>query len=167
MINQKIHIFLLLFLAIGINSCGIYSFTGVNTLAKSITVNNFTSVVSNGPPNMALDLTERLKEYYQRNSQLSLADKDGDLILNGKITRFQVTPISATGTDVAAQNRLSIAVEVEYVNNIEEKKDFTQTFSFYSDFPQTQTLSQVEADKVDEIFEQIVLDIFTKTIADW
>lgn len=165
--HYRVHIFYLLILAGFLNSCGIYSFTGVNTPAKNVFVANFTSIVSNGPPNMALDFTERLKEYYQRNSSLSLADDEAHLNLSGQITRYQVTPISATGSDQAAQNRLTIAIEVDYINSVEENKDFNQTFSFYSDFPQTQTLTEVEADKIDEIFEQIVLDIFTKTVADW
>ena len=164
---NRVHILYLIILVLSLNSCGIYSFTGINTIADNVYVENFTSVVSNGPPNMAQDFTERLKEYYQRNSSLSLIDKEGDLNLSGKITRYQVTPISATGADQAAQNRLTIVVEVDYTNTVEDDKDFNQSFSFYSDFPQEQTLAEVENDKVDEIFEQIILDIFTKTVADW
>jgi hypothetical protein len=151
------------------NSCGIYSFSGINTTAKSIFVGNFQNRAGGGPPTLNIDFTERLKEYYQRNSRLSIADaeKEGELVVLGTITQYQMTPIAATGNDIAAQNRLTIGVEVEFVNKVVEKKDFKQNFSFYADFPQNQTLTQVESQLIENIFDQLVLDIFNKTVADW
>jgi hypothetical protein len=151
------------------NSCGIYSFSGINTTATSIFVGNFQNRAGGGPPTLNIDFTERLKEYYQRNSRLTIADgeKEGELVVLGTITQYQMTPIAATGNDIAAQNRLTIAVEVEFVNKVVEKKDFKQAFSFYADFPQNQTLTQVESQLIENIFDQLVLDIFNKTVADW
>ena len=156
-----------LILTLSTSSCGIYSFNpGSTGSAETIAVGNFLNR-SSGPANMGITFTERLKEYYQRNTKLKLSNKEADLVVTGNIVRYQMDPIAATATDRAAQNRLTIGVEVDFVNNTDEKKNFKQTFSFYSDFPQNQTLAQVEKDKIDEIFEQIVLDIFTKTVADW
>lgn len=154
----------LLFLLSG---CGVYSFTGVTTTAKSIFIGNFYSRIAGGPPNIGQDFTEQLKEYYQRNSSLSIADESADLSVTGFISRYEVTPVAATAQDRAAQNRLTIAVEVDFVDTTDEKNSFTQTFSFYSDFPDNVTLSQVEQEKITEIFEQLVLDIFTRTLANW
>lgn len=147
--------------------CGVYSFTGVNTSAKSIFIGNFVNRASGGPASLGINFTEKLKEYYQRNSSLNIVSKDGELSVTGSITKFQVTPVAATAQDRAAENRLSIEVEVDYTDSKNEKKNFTQNFSFYQNFPQNQTLSQVQDEKIEKILEQIVIDIFNKTVADW
>ncbi len=151
----------------GLSACGVYSFSGVNTTAETIYVGNFLNRASGGPPSLGQNFTEQLKEYYQRNSPLSIAERDGDLTVTGNIVRYEVSPIAAGGNDQANQNRLTIAVEVDFVNLKEDDKDFTQTFSFYADFPPEQTITQVENVLIDEIYEQIILDIFNKTVADW
>jgi hypothetical protein len=120
-----------------------------------------------GPPNIGINFTEKLRDYYQRNTSLSIINKEADLVVTGNIIRYEALPVATTSNDRSAQTRLTIAVEVDFVNNVEDKKNFTQTFSFYQDFPQDQTLSQAEAEKVDAILEQIVIDIFNKTVADW
>jgi hypothetical protein len=172
MISHQKHTFLffcLVLLMLGLTQCRFvnYSLTGVNTEAKTIYVANFQNRAGNGPPSLGQDFTERLKEYYQRNSPLAIADKEGELEISGHVKTYQVLPIAPSGDSRAAQNRLTIAVELDFVNRKDEKKNFTQSFSFYSDFPQEQTLDQVESTKIDEIFEQIILDIFNKTVADW
>lgn len=158
---------LLLGVLIGLSGCGVYSFTGVNTTAKSIFVGNFVNRASAGPANLGINFTEKLKEYYQRNSALNIVNKDGELAVTGNITKFQVSPVAATAQDRAAENRLTIEVEVDFVDVKNDKKNFTQTFSFYQNFPQNQTLTQVQEEKVEAILNQIVIDIFNKTVADW
>ncbi len=170
--NYPKHLLLLvcyLGILLGLTQCKFvrYSLTGVNTEATTIFVANFQNRAGNGPPNLGQDFTERLKEYYQRNSPLAIADADGELIIEGHIKTYQVLPIAPSGDSQAAQNRLSISVEVDFVNTLDDEKNFKQSFSFYSDFPQEQTLDQVENAKIDEIFEQVILDIFNKTVADW
>lgn len=150
-----------------LSSCGVYSFSGTSTSASSIFVGNFLNRASNGPANLGINFTEKLKDYYQRNTKLDIVAKDGELNVTGNIIRYEMTPIAPTSEATAAQNRLTIAVEVDFVDAKDEKKNFKQTFSFYSDFPQNQALAQVENTKIDEIFEQIILDVFNKTVADW
>lgn len=150
-------------------SCGVYSFTGT-TLSpdlKTITVNNFTLQTAGGPANLPLTLNERLKEYYQRYTALKVVPTNGDLLLEGSITGYDLLPIAPTAQDQAGLNRLQITVAVRFVNNKDETKNFEQPFSFYKDFPQNQTLSQNEARLVPLILDQIILDIFNKTAADW
>jgi Lipopolysaccharide-assembly len=159
--------FIMWLCVVALSGCGVYSFTGVNTSAKSIFIGNFVNRASAGPANVGINFTEKLKEYYQRNSALSIVSKDGELSVTGSITKFTVTPVAATAQDRAAENRLTVEVEVDFVNTQDDKKNFTQSFSFYQNFPQNQTLSQVQGDLVDKILDQIVIDIFNKTVADW
>ena len=150
-------------------SCGVYSFTGT-TLSpdiKSVTVNNFTLATAGGPANLPLTFNEKLKEYYQRYTNLKVVPSNGDMVLEGNITGYDLLAVAPTASDQAGVNRLQITVLARFYNNKDETKNFEQSFSFYQDFPQNQTLSQNESRLVPKILDQIVLDIFNKTAADW
>jgi hypothetical protein len=168
-LNRWVLLLTLNFSLLTLTSCGIYSFTGT-TLSpdlKTITVNNFTLQTAGGPTNLALNFNERLKEYYQRYTSLKVVPNNGDLVLDGTITNYDLIAVAPTASDQAALNRLQITVQARFVNNKDETKNFEQSFSFYQDFPQNQTLTQNEARLVPKILDQLVLDIFNKTAADW
>ncbi|NBB19006.1 hypothetical protein GVN20_06525 [Runella sp. CRIBMP] len=150
-------------------SCGIYSFSGTSLSPdiKSVTVVNFTMATAGGPSNMALQFNEKMKEYYQRNTSLALLPSNGDMQLEGTITGYEVIPAAPTANDQAALNRLSITIQVKFTNNKDEEKNFDQSFSFFKDFPQNQTLNQVESRLVPLILDQLVQDIFNKSAGDW
>ncbi|WP_020600121.1 LPS assembly lipoprotein LptE [Spirosoma panaciterrae] len=158
-----------LLISLFIQSCGVYSFTG-STLSpdiKTVTVNNFVLATAGGPANLPLTFNEKLKEYYQRYTNLKVVPANGDIVLEGNITGYDLLAVAPTAQDQAGVNRLQITVLVRFYNNKDESKNFEQSFSFYQDFPQGQTLSQNESRLVPKILDQIVLDIFNKTAADW
>lgn len=152
-----------------LSSCKIYSFTGTTLKddLKTITIQNVAMGTAGGPANLTLTFTEKLKEYYQRNTSLKLKPSDADLLLESTIVGYELTPVSATSGDKAALNRLTIRVEVRFVNAKYEDESFEKEFSFYQDFPQEQNLSQVESSLVPKIIDQLVLNIFTDTAAQW
>ena len=164
-----------------LSSCGIYSFTGtgkVDESIKTIQILNFTQQSAGGPANLAQKFTESIKEYYQRNTQLKLIQANPDVVLEGQITGYEVTPVAPTvsagsqsnnsaSADRAGLNRLTLSVNVKYTNTKDENSSFDQTFSFFQDFPQTQTLSQVEAALIPKMIDQLILDIFNKSAGDW
>ena len=79
-----------------------------------------------------------------------------------------MAPITATSQSTAAQNRLTIAVNVRFFNTLEPDKDFEERFSFYYDYNGSVQLvgSQLD-DALDVIFERITQDIFNKSLANW
>jgi Lipopolysaccharide-assembly len=160
---------LFVFCCVLFENCGIYSFSGT-TLSpdiKSVTVLNFVMAASGGPANLSLQFNEKMKEYYQRNTSLKLLPSNGDMILEGSISGYEVTPAAPTSQDQAALNRLTVTIQVKFTNNKDETKNFDQSFSFFKDFPQNQTLSQVESRLIPQILDQIVQDIFNKSAGDW
>ncbi len=161
--------FLLLSLTVIVWGCGIYKFTSVefNKDLKTFSIQNFTMATAGGPPNRTLNFNEKLKEYYQRNTDLKFRTSDGDLHLEGTIIAYELSPISATAGDKAAMNRLTITVQVKFTNKLQEEQNFDKDFSFYQDFPQDQSLSQVEPNLVPKILDQLVLNIFNSTAATW
>ena len=150
-------------------SCGVYSFTGASVASdlKTVSIQVFQNISGGGPPNLSQTFTEKLKDRYQQNTKLTLVPDEGDLQLSGNIVGYETSPVAAQQNETAALTRLAIRVEVEFVNKKNEEQNFKTVFSFFEDFPQNQTLNQVEAGLVDRITNQIVLDIFNRTLSDW
>ena len=139
-----------------LSSCGIYNFTGGSTGdAKTFQVNFFR------------DFTIALQDLINNQTNLSLTDRNGDLVYEGEIVEFNITPMTATAGQTAAQNRLTIAVKVRFTNNTEEKKDFEKRFSFYYDYPAAAQFNSVKREAIPQIFERITQDIFNASLADW
>ncbi|MCC5919865.1 MAG: LPS assembly lipoprotein LptE [Cyclobacteriaceae bacterium] len=156
--------------------CGVYSFTGVNISPniETIYIENFFNDTGQGPANISQLFTEGLKDYFQQNTSLRIVSQDGDLSLSGAIVGYNVAPTAPVASgdqnvpDEAGLMRLTITVKAEYVNIEDDEFDFNRSFSFYADFnPRQTTLTAVENELVDEIFEQIILDIFNASVANW
>ncbi len=154
-----------------------YSFTGTTidyNVTQTFSVDNFFNDSGGGPANMGQLFTEELKDYFQRNTQLELIRNNGDLQFSGALTRYAITPQATVSSqnpntpDRAGQMRLTIAVQVDFVNQANEEENLNQTFSFYQDYdPRVTSLLQVETELIEVIFENIIQDIFSSTVANW
>jgi len=162
-------IFLLLLLAISIQACGIYSFTGGDTGdAKSFQVNFFQNNAPIVEPGIDRNFTLALQDLIQNQTNLELTNSNGDLIYEGEITNFAIAPMSATATQTAAQNRLTVTINVRFTNKLKEEDDFERSFSFYYDYPATQQLIGARLDTaMEDIYERITQDIFNASLAKW
>ena len=157
--------------------CGNYSFTGTSIdydLTKTLSVANFFNDTAGGPPNMGQFFTEELRDFFQRNTKLELVQNKGDLQLEGAISNYDVRPQAVTSSgnrnlnDQTGLMRLNIGVEVAFTNTKKEEESFRRTFSFFADYdPSTTTLTAIEDDLVEEIFDQIIFDIFQASVAQW
>lgn len=152
----------------GISSCGIYNFTGGSTgNAKTFQVNFFQNRAPLIEPGMDREFTFYLQDLINNQTNLSLTNSNGDLVYEGEITNFTVAPMAATADQRAAQNRLTVTVNVRFTNNKEEDKDLEKQFSHYYDFPANAQLSSVKSAAFEAIFERIGQDIFNASLANW
>ncbi len=155
-------------------NCGIYSFTGSATAAKTIQVDDFFNNTDLGPANIGQNFTNRLKDYYQQNSQLSIVAENGELQIEGIVSDYRISPVApvasgnAQNLSTAAQTRLTITVKVNYVDTLVPTNSFKdRTFSFYDDFGNDEELTSVQERLERKIFDQILIDIFNATVANW
>jgi hypothetical protein len=163
-------IWLNLFIGITVfNLYGCYSFKGASLSAdiKTIQINNIRMETAGGPTNLGLTVNEKLKEYFQRNTTLKLTSQNPDLLVEGTIVGYELTPMAPTTDDKAGLNRITLRVNFIVTNRLDETKNFEQEFSFYQDFPQNQTLTQVEKTLIPKLTDQIILDLFNKIAGDW
>src|SRR6478736_1694830 len=174
--NRAIKV-VLTFLVTGVtflSGCGLYSFSRASTAAKNISIEPFFNNTDLAPANISQTFTNKLKDYYQRNSSLKVVPENGELQVNGVITEYRINPIApvaSTGSqtiNAAALTRLTISVKLSYVDNLEPKNNFKDhSFSFYADFPNTDNFTTVQESLEKKIFDQILIDIFNATVANW
>jgi len=166
---KKIGFILSLLLVLSFQSCGIYSFTGADTgAATTFQVNYFQNTSDIVEPGIDREFTLELQDLIQGQTNLSLTNSGGDLIYEGEIVDYYVAPITATAQNTAAQNRLTIAVNVRYFNTLDPEKDIERQFSFYYDYPANAQLTGSTLDTaLEEIYSRITQDIFNATLTNW
>lgn len=153
--------------------CGAYNFTGGDVgSAETFQVNYFQNYASQSPgsvfdPGLDRDYTLSLQDLILNQTSLDLVSSNGDLVFEGEIVEYRVSPMTATAEQRAAQNRLTISVNVRFYNNTKEDTNFEQRFSFFYDYPGSAQLVSVRDEAHREIFERINQDIFTRSLADW
>ena len=161
-------------LAIVFHACGIYSFTGASIPegTETFQVNYFQNIAGNRPgstiePGLDRDFTLALQDILINQTNLNLTNANGDLVFEGEIVEYGITPMSATAQNTAAQNRLTITVNVRYFNVKREEDNYENRFSFYYDYPAEQQLYNIKDTVHGEIFERITQDIFNASLAKW
>ncbi|AUC22056.1 hypothetical protein BTO15_08090 [Polaribacter sejongensis] len=150
-------------------ACGPYSFTGGSTGdAKTLQIDYFPNQASLVEPTLSQRFTQDMLDLFTRQTNLTTVTSNGDLYFSGEITGYRITPMSATADQTAAQNRLTITVNVRFVNKLVEKDDFEKQFSFYSDYAaDAQLTGAVLEAAFDEIMERLTQDIFNASVAKW
>ena len=171
---NRITILVVFILVFATQSCGIYSFTGASIPPGVTTfqVNFFENQAGNRPgstvePGLDNDFTNALQDLIMNQTNLNLVSQDGQLIYEGEITEYSVTPMSATSQNTAAQNRLKMTVDFRFFNIQKEEDDFNKNYSFFYDFPAELQVYDVIDSAHKEIFDRITQDIFNDTLAKW
>ena len=171
---NRIAILVVFILVFATQSCGIYSFTGASIPPGVTTfqVNFFENQAGNRPgstvePGLDNDFTNALQDLIMNQTNLNLVSQDGQLIYEGEITEYSVTPMSATSQNTAAQNRLKMTVDFRFFNIQKEEDDFNKKYSFFYDFPAELQVYDVVDSAHKEIFDRITQDIFNDTLAKW
>lgn len=160
---------IILFGALLVVSCGIYSFTGTSIQpdVKTITIPFVEYRALRVNPSLAGDLTDALQEKFRKLTRLEQVDQDGDLELVVEVTGYDVKATAITADEMAAQNRLTVSVKITFTNRKYPEDDVSQSFSAYEDYDSTQPLDAVETGLCETIIEKLVEDIFNATVAQW
>jgi hypothetical protein len=159
----------LLLTALIVGSCKYYNFTGTGKIdADTFQVNYFQNTAELFEPGIDRDFTLALQDLIQNQTNLNLVTSGADLVYEGEIVDFRISPMTATADQRAAQNRVTMSVNVRFINNKKEEDNFEKRFSFFYDYPGNQQLTgpTLQAAK-DEMFERITQDIFNESLAKW
>lgn len=162
-------IFILLFVFITLQSCGIYKFTGASLHPddKTFTVKYFENKAALVNPTLSQDFTEDLKDKMLTQTNLDLVDHDGDLVFEGEIVKYETKPVAITQDEQAEYNRLTVAVRVKYTSINNPQFDFDETVSKYADYESDKLLSDVEDELCEAIIDELTEYIFNKSVVNW
>lgn len=166
--KRCIHIVCLL-LAVLCTRCGIYSFSGASipAEAKTVSVQYFPNQAQLINPLLSENFTTALRDAIMNQTSLDMVDSGGDLSFEGEIVDYRTTPVAITAGQTAALNRLTITVNVRFVNNFDESKNFETKFSNYVEYPSDQELNSVQESLTATIVEALVEDVFNKALVNW
>lgn len=116
---------------------------------------------------LSQSFTEGLRDIFNRQTRLRPVKQNGDLVLEGEITGYNLTPQAVKENAYASETRLTVTVRVKYTNRIDPKQSFDQSFSAYRDFPSTRMLTQVQDELIKEIVDELTDNIYNATVANW
>ena len=166
---MKILRLLILFLIA--SSCSVkYSLTGasIGPETKTFQVNYFQNNAPLIEPGIERDFTNKLIDLLINQTSLELVKSNGDLTYEGEIVEYRISPTTATANNTAAQNRLTVGVNIRFYDKNDSEADFEKRFSFYYDYPGNVQLIGGQRDTaLGEIFERITQDVFNASLAKW
>ena len=158
-------------LLVMLSSCTIsYKFNGASidyNKIKTISVSDFPIKAALVYPPLSQVFTDALKNIYIQQTRLNMVKNNGDLQVEGEITRYDLSPQAVTENAYASQTRLTIGVKVRYTNTKEPQVDLDQEFTAYRDFSSTRMLTDVQDELIKEISDELVDLIFNATVANW
>ena len=152
-------------------SCSVsYKFNGASidyTKTKTIQIADF-PIRSNyvwGP--MAPLFNNQLKDQYANHTKLIQVRRNGDLKIEGEITRYDQRNKSVSSEGYSAQTELTMTVNVRFTNNVNHNEDFERQFTSSASYETTQSLNAVQEELVTQMVKDICDQIFNATVANW
>ena len=147
-----------------------YTFNGASInydITKTIQISDFPirSTYVWGP--MANIFNTALKDQYANHTKLTQVKRNGDLKIDGEITRYEQRNKSVSSEGYSAQTELSITVNVRFTNNKNHEQDFERQFTSSASYETTQSLNAVQEELVTQMTKDIIDQIFNATVANW
>ena len=154
-----------------LSACSVtYSFNGASidyTKTKTIQIADF-PIRSNyvwGP--MANIFNNQLKDQYANHTKLQQVKRNGDLKIDGEITRYEQRNKSVSAEGSSAQVELSMTVNVRFTNNANHNEDFERQFTASQSYDSNLSLNAVQEELVTQMVKDITDQIFNATVANW
>ena len=154
-----------------LTACSVsYKFNGASidyTKIKTIQIAEFPirSAYVWGP--MGPLFNNELKDQFTGHTRLSLVRRNGDLKLEGEITRYEQRNKAVSSEGYSAQTELSMTVNVRFTNNVDHAQDFEQQFTATQSYDSSLSLNSVQNDLVAKMIRDICDQIFNACVANW
>lgn len=165
------HAFALIGLLVLVNACSVsYKFNGASInydKVKTISVADFPIKAAYVYAPLATKFNEKLKDVYVQQTRLRLVPRNADLQVEGEITGYNQYNQAVKADGYSSEVKLTITVNVRYVNNTNHEEDFEQQFSAFRTYDSTQMLTAVQDELIEQMVKEIADQIFNATVANW
>ena len=84
-----------------------------------------------------------------------------------QITGYNQYNESVAADGYSSKVKLTVTINVVYVNNTNHDEDFERQFSAYRVYDSTQLLTEVQDQLIGEMVKEITEQIFNSTVANW
>lgn len=116
---------------------------------------------------LAIQFNQELKDMFIQQTRLQLVNSGGDLEISGEITGYNQYNQGVDASGYSSEVKLTLTVNVRYVNNTNHEEDFEQQFSAFQTYESTQLLTAVQDRLIPLMIEDITEQIFNSTVANW
>lgn len=146
-----------------------YGFKGISIPpdVNTFSVDNFRLSALAAPQAIEITFSEALRDKVRSESRLKYNADNPDVLFSGSVTSYQVSPQAPQEGSATAFNRLTIGVKVNYESLKNEEDNWSKSFSFFADFDAAQDLATTEDELINQIFEQLVEQIFNAAFTNW
>ena len=162
---------LLVALTIAMNGCSIsYKFNGASidySKTRSISVADFPNNAALVYAPLSNNLSDAIRDIYQRQTRLEVLRRGGNLELEGEITGYTLTPMAVSADSYAAETKLTLTVRVRFTNNVAPEESFEKTYSAYQTFNSSRMLNDVQDELCNTMITEIAESIYNDTVAKW
>ncbi len=170
-IKKMMRAFTLISLLVLVNACSVsYKFNGASInydKVKTISVADFPIKAAYVYAPLATKFNEKLKDVYVQQTRLRLVPRNADLQVEGEITGYNQYNQAVKADGYSSEVKLTITVNVRYVNNTNHEEDFEQQFSAFRTYDSTQMLTAVQDELIEQMVKEIADQIFNATVANW
>ncbi|MCD6204817.1 MAG: LptE family protein [Candidatus Marinimicrobia bacterium] len=161
---------ILLILIIPMTSCWFYSFKGtLPPHIKSIAIPLFGDRTAEF--NIQQTVTDQIRIGFIKENILKLVEEENaNSVLYGTIQSIQDRPLVYQGDasgEAVTEYRLTLKIEVEWYDKVEEKTVFKKTFTAYSEYDPTGATDRTRELALTESVDQITEDIVNQILAGW
>jgi hypothetical protein len=154
-----------------LGGCSIsYKFNGANInyqTTHSISIADFPNNAAMVNPTLSPNLTEAIRDLFQRQTRLQILSKGGDLELEGEIVGYDISQGAISVDNYASENKLTIRVAVHFTNNIYPEESFDKTYSASQTYDASRLLTDVQDELCNIIITEISENIYNDTVAKW
>lgn len=161
----------LVFCALCLHGCTIsYKFNGASidySKIRSIAISDFPNNAALVYPALSADLSQGIRDIYQRQTRLQVSRKSGDLELEGEITGYALTPMAISADSYSAETKLTITIKVRFTNNVNPEESFDKTYSAYQTFESSKMLNDVQEELCALMIKELAENIYNDTVARW
>lgn len=146
-----------------------YSFKDVSipVEVKTFRVNYLDNKARYINPQLSPQLTEKLKQKIIGSTRLRQTNDDNaHYDISGYVSDYSIS-LSGITSGASGSNRLTVSFHVVFKNSLDEKKNLDTDVTSTFDYDSNKSLSQVEAERNDEIVKNIVDAVFNKIFSNW
>lgn len=165
------HLALLAVVPVVVIACSIsYKFNGSSInydKVKTISIADFPIKSEYVYAPLATQFNNDLKDIFVRQTRLQLVNRNADLEIEGEITGYNQYNQSVQADGYSSETKLTMTVNVRYVNNTNHEEDFEQQFTAFRVFTSSQQLTDVQDTYISEMSKEITDQIFNATVANW